>query len=294
MGNLLRLLFKNGGFVVFVLTQVVCFFIIVAFNDKQGAVWGHTAGKIGGSILERRQKTMDYIGLNARVDSLVRENALLQEQLSNAKSVQVPYRDTFFVVRFDSLIAQDSIRRKTVRPLYEFIAARVISNNISGSSNWLMLNRGANDKLAKNTGIVTPKGIVGILRYIDSDFSMAMSILHSQTKISACLPKYGNAFGSLIWEGGDPEIMLLKYIPKHFPVKPGDMVETSGLSQIFPKGIPIGKVEEEPVIDSENPYFFNIKIRLSQSMATVQDVHVVNNLFTDKIEALEQRVKNEQ
>lgn len=293
MLTLLQLILRNGGFVSFVLLEAFCFYVIVQYNERQNSIWGHSAGLVAGDINENRQNLSDYVGLRARVDSLTAENAVLLTQLANARMVQVPYRDTFYTVNYDSIVGVDSVRRKHIRPQYEFIAAKVIANNISGSANWIMINKGSKDGLSPNLGVVTASGIIGILRHVDDEFSMVMSVLHRQTKVSVSLPKYGNAFGSLVWEGGDPSVMTLRFIPKHFQIKPGDLVETSGLSQIFPKGIPVGKVETEPVQDDENPYFLQMKVRLSQDLSTAGDVYVVSNLFKSQIDSLQQRVAHE-
>jgi rod shape-determining protein MreC len=293
MGKILQLLLRNGGFVTLVLVEAFCFFIIVQFNDKQNAIFTHTAGLFAGRMLERRQQFSDYIGLRDRIDSLANVNAQLQTDLANARIVKFPLRDTSFIALFDSLNRTDSVRRKVMRPLYEYYTATVIGNSISSANNWLMINRGSADHIAPNMAVVTNNGIIGIVRHVDDHFSMVMSVLHRQTKISAALSKY-NAFGSLIWEGGDPSVMTLKYIPKHFEVKVGDEVVTSGFSQMFPRKLLVGYVEGDIGQDPENPYFLIMKVRLSQDMATVGDVYVVRNLFQPEQDSLQVKVRNEQ
>lgn len=294
MGNLLQLFIRNGGFVTFVLLEVFCFFLVIQFNERQNAIFAHTSTVIGGNMLEKRQRVSDYIGLQERVDSLVQENARLMADISNARMVQLPYRDTFITVLYDTISHIDSIRHRTVRPEFRFIAARVISNSISSANNWMMLNRGSSDGITPNMAVVTGKGIVGIVRHVDPDFSMVMSVLHRQTKLSAALPKHERAFGTLLWEGGDPTVMTLKYIPKHIRVTAGEPVTTSGFSAMFPQGLELGFIEAVPEQDPEYPNFSVAKVRLKQDMATVQDVYIVQNLFKTAIDSLQQKVKNEQ
>jgi rod shape-determining protein MreC len=294
MRNILLLFVRNGGFVSFVLFEAFCFWAIVQYNDKQNAIFTHSAGLFAGNILEKRQKAVDYFNLNTRVDSLLSENARLLAQVANARRLQMPYRDTFYTVLFDTINPIDSIRRRAIRPSYRFTAARVISNSISSANNWIMLNRGSADSLHSNMAVISANGLVGIVRHVDAHFSMVMSVLHRQTKISVSLPRHDNTFGQLIWEGGDPSLMTLKYIPKHFVVAHGEPIVTSGLSEMFPKGIPVGWVEGKATADPENPYFLLIKVRLSQDMSTVGDVYIVNNIFQHEMEAVQQKVKNEQ
>lgn len=292
MGRLFQLLLRNGGFVTLIFVELFCFVVIVRYNTSQAAVWANTTDVFGGRLLEKRQNISDYFGLRERVDSLNHVLDSLQTRLANARQMQVPIRDTFFQVTYDSLTLTDSIRRKTIRPQYEFVTARVISNSITSANNWLILNRGSSDKIAPHMAIVSANGIVGIVRHVSENFSIAMSVLHRQTRVTAALQKQGT-FGSLVWEGGDPQIMTLKDISKHFEdrIKPGDPVVTSGYSVMFPKDQPIGKVLEKPVPDPENPHFLVVKVLLSQDMSNINDVSVVRNLYSAEIDSLKLQIK---
>lgn len=291
MRALLQLIIRNGGLVFFLLMELMCFAIMVRFNqDKQGKIWANTVEIFGGKMFERRQRVSDYFKLEARADTLAMVVDSLQARLANARMVQVPVKDTFYLVRFDSLFRQDSIRRKTVRPHYSFINARAISNSLSGANNWLLLNRGEKDGVAPDMAVVSPTGIVGIVRHVSENFSLAMSVLHQQSKVSAALPKQKNAFGTLTWSGANPTEMTLRYIPQHFDVKEGEPVVTSGYSLMFPQGHPVGTVAGQPQPDPENPYFLEIKVRLSQDMATVRDVAVVRNLFKAELDSLQNKI----
>jgi rod shape-determining protein MreC len=295
MGKLLQLLLRNGGFVTFLVVEVVCFAMIVNFNTRQSEIWANTTGIFGGKALEKRQMASDYFNLYERSDSLAHIVDSLQLRLSHARLVQVPIQDTFFLVSFDSLSRTDSVRRKTIRPQYRSITAKVVKNSVSGANNWLIINRGSSDGIQPDMSVLSPEGIVGIVRHVSQHFSLVMSALHQQAKISVALPLQKNAFGSLVWDGGDPTIMTLRYIPQHFLVQDQEPVVTSGYSLMFPQGHPVGKVHGAPKPDPENPYFLEIKVKLHQDMTTVRDVSVVQNLFQPELDSLQQKIKaNEQ
>ena len=287
MSKLLQLLLRNGGFVTFLLVELGCFAIMVNFEKRHEEIWANTTGIFGGRALEKRQMAADYFSLYETADSLAHIVDSLQARLANARQVQVPIRDTFFLVNYDSLSKTDSVRRKTVRPQYEFITAKAIKNSIAGTNNWLIINRGANDGIQADMAVVSPEGIVGIVRHVSKNFALVMSVLHRQAKISVALPNQKNAFGSLTWEGGNPREMTLRYIPQHFIVKENEPVVTSGYSLMFPQGHPVGKVNGIPKPDPENPYFLQIKVSLNQDMATVRDVSVIRNLYQTELDSLE-------
>ncbi|MCB0530224.1 MAG: hypothetical protein KDC65_17220, partial [Saprospiraceae bacterium] len=73
-----------------------------------------------------------------------------------------------------------------------------------------------------------------------------------------------------------------------------DAIVTSGYSQIFPKGVVVGHVDGDPEPDPENRHFWNIKVKLTQDMASVNNVYVVENIYYTELDSLMQQVKNEQ
>jgi rod shape-determining protein MreC len=292
MGRLLQLLLRNGGFVTLVFVELFCFMLIVEYNTSQAVIWANTTDIFGGRLMERRQRVSDYFSLQGRADSLARVVDSLQERLSYARYVQVPVRDTFYRITWDSLTASDSLRRKHVRPLYEYVSARVVENSVTGVNNWILINRGKNDRIEPHSAVVTPDGVVGIVRHVSDNFSIVMSVLHSQTRITASVDGTG-AFGSLEWDGKNPEVMSLRNISKHFKdrIVPGARVVTRGYSMMFPRDIPLGIVEASPTEDSENPHFLVVKVRLGQSVSGITDVSVVRNLFSPEIDSLKSKIK---
>lgn len=289
MRALFLLFFRNGGFVTFVLVEALCFWLIVEFNERQNTIWAHSMSLLSGDISTRRQNVADYFSLNLQRDSLAAENARLQEQLANERylRLQRAYSDTLRngALRDSNTIRPDSMRLKQARPQFQFIPARIIGNAIGGANNFITLNRGSRDGLMPDMAVISRNGIVGIVRHVTTKYAYAMSVLHRQIKISAKLKNY-NAFGSLVWEGENPGIMTLRYIPKHFIIHPGDTILTSGYSQMFPTDIMIGTVAENPKPDIENPYFLTILIQLRQDMTTAEEVYVVKNLHAVELDSL--------
>jgi rod shape-determining protein MreC len=291
MGKLLQLFLRSGGFVVFVLVEAFCFYVVVQFNTEQNAIFSHTVNRYGGKLMAWRQEVSGYVRYRARYDSLVLETQQLKAQLALIENNALNYRDSVLVSKDTS---NAFIRpAKNTRLEYHYLATRVVSNSIGSANNFLLIKRGSADSIAPNTAVVSRNGIVGIVRHVDRNFSLVMSVLNRQARISAAVKKY-NAMGSLIWEGGDPSVMTLKDIPKHFDMAKGDTIVTSGKSIMFPKNIMIGTIWESPQQDPENPYFKLVKVRLSQDMTQVDDVYVVKNIYSAEQGRLLQKVQNEQ
>jgi rod shape-determining protein MreC len=298
MGNLLQLFYRYGGLVTFVVVQSFCLFRIVRVSTDKSLIFNYSWGLLTGSVMERQQRMADYIGLQQRVDSLAKHNAELKQKIANIEAIQLPQKDTFTIVWFDSLMQNDTMRRKYIRPSYTYNSARVIGNTIQNTNNWIVINRGASDGIKPDMGVASDKGIVGITRHVDPNTSAVMSLLHQKTMISAKLifAPGQTTIGSLYWQGGDPSVMTLRDIPKHFAsrIKPGIKVVTSGLSDKFPADLSIGVVVDEPTQNAESPYYLDIKVKLSQDMSALGDVYIINNILKTETDSLLIKIKDGQ
>lgn len=282
MQTLLQLFIRNGSFVLFILLEVISFYLVVSFNDRQAGIFSNTTNIIGGNVMDKRNKITRYIHLSEKTDSLANENSRLYTELLNSKMVRVPYRDTFFITHIDSL------KGKITVPQYKFVAAEVINNTLTGRSNWLTINRGSRQGIKPNMGVLCTDGLVGIVRYVSEDFAIVMSLLHRQTKVSASLKRQG-FFGSLVWEGGDLRVMNLHDIPKHVNLTIGDTIITSGYSSMFPKGIMVGSIIG--YVQPPGSNFYDITVQLSHDMGNTHYVYLVENIYAPQIEQLENLAK---
>lgn len=229
-----------------------------------------------GIVYDKYDKVARFWNLSSVNDSLAKENAILRAQIRNAQFEATVRKDTN-TIKKDSFIQQ-----------YTFQEAVIINNSINQANNYLTINRGSNSGLKYGMGVISSNGIVGIIRSISPNFSLVMSILHNQTKISASVSS-NNYFGSLVWKGFDPRYMNLDAIPKHATVQNGDTVQTSGYSNIFPKGIPIGIVEK--VNEKTGSGFLDINVRLFNDLSNLKYVYVVENIFDDEQKKLDQQLK---
>ena len=86
--------------------------------------------------------------------------------------------------------------------------------------------------------------------------------------------------GSLLWKGGRYDAAILVDVPAHIAVEIGERVVTSGLSSVYPGGIPVGCVSG--IASTEGEEFYRLNIRLSEPYANLNKVYVVKNLYKDE------------
>ena len=169
------------------------------------------------------------------------------------------------------------------RGKYEFIPAEVIKNSVNKQHNYLIIGKGSDDGVRPQTGIITSRGVIGIVDAVSRHYSYAISFLNSDSSISARIGKDGAA-GPMAWDGKGSGNALLREIPLQVKFDEGDTVYTSGFSTIFPPDIPIGRITGSRIVNGAT---FEIKVSLFQDFSSVRHVCLVRNRDLDEIMSLE-------
>lgn len=169
--------------------------------------------------------------------------------------------------------------------VFNIIDGEIVYNSINRKDNYFTINRGKLHGVGPQMGVISPRGIAGIVVNHTERYALVQSILSTnKIKINAALKNSGH-FGTLTWRGDDARLMHLSDIPKYVPLKVGDTVITDGKSSIFPQGIMIGKVAGYHV-DSKTG-FWDISVELSESMGNLSKVYVVRNLKKKEIDKIQ-------
>jgi rod shape-determining protein MreC len=121
-------------------------------------------------------------------------------------------------------------------------AARVITKDITSERNFLTIDVGSEDGIRENMAVIDPSGIVGKVVLVGTRYARVMTYLNTEFFAPAnVLPSYTD--GSLRWDGGRFDRLLLEHVVRSANVSVGDMVVTNGYSTVFHPGYPIGVVD---------------------------------------------------
>ncbi|MFA5713096.1 MAG: rod shape-determining protein MreC [Bacteroidales bacterium] len=172
---------------------------------------------------------------------------------------------------------------------FSFQSARVLSNSTNRLNNFFILDKGERDGVESGMGVLSTKGVVGVVEHVTEHFSMVTSLLNINQSISAKVLPSG-AFGTLKWEGGNRRYVTLKEIPHHIKIEIGDTVATSGYSLIFPANIPIGVVDK---FSLEGGAHYNIEVELLQEFNTLNFVNIITNHNKRELDSLNSKIERD-
>lgn len=264
MQQIVNFIIRNKTFLLFLFLFSIAILFTIQSHSYHKSKFINSANFLTGGIYNTVNNISEYLNLKSQNQILSEENNRLKSLLYNTENKN----DSIFT---DSL---------TYNKKYKFTTAHVIKNSYSASDNILLLNRGTNDSIKQDLGVITSKGLLGIIDKASNNYATVISILNTTSKMSAQLKKTDH-FGTLTWNAENPYFTQLTDIPKIAPVVIGDTIVTSGRSSIFPKGIPIGTVSDSKLDDAEN--YHEITVKLFNDMTNIEHAYIIENIDTKEI-----------
>jgi len=122
------------------------------------------------------------------------------------------------------------------------MAARVIAADPTAAFRTVTIDRGSADGVRRDMAVLSPLGIVG--RVIDEPAAHAAKvqlIIDRNAGAGAVINRSASG-GVVMGADGDPALRM-EYVSNLSEVTPGDLVMTSGLDGIYPRGFVIGRIE---------------------------------------------------
>lgn len=274
MQQIIYFFIKNKNFLLFAVLFIISFLLTMQSHSYHNSKFVSSTNFFSGGIYSIRSNITSYFNLKQQNEVLLEENSRL--------------RNTLQTYKISEKIAPPSFTNEDVS--FSFKGAKVIKNSYTKTDNQLTIDMGRNDSIAIDMGVITSKGVVGIINKVSNNYARVQSILNTNSQINARLKK-SNHLGFLQWNQKNPYVIQLTEIPKLAPVAKGDTIVTGGNSSIFPKGILIGVVEEFKISIEDT---FVIDVRLFNDMTSLSHVYVINNPNLVEIESLEEPENAEQ
>ena len=213
-----------------------------------------------------------YFSLRTENEKLAAENAMLTESLRRSQDKVQKAMENGLLTDTTMIFAG-----------YEHVPASIVKISRNKQHNYFILNKGYEDGVRPQSGVITASGIVGIVDAVEKHYSYGLSFMNTGVSISARLGNEG-AVGPLTWDGISMDGAVLRDIPLQYKYAPGDTVWTSGSSILFPPDIPLGIAGSSKVV---NGAVNEIQVDLFQSFTALRYVTVVSNAGREEIMYLE-------
>lgn len=276
MKNLINFIFKNVHWLLFLLLVSLSILLIVNNNRFQRSKYLAIALEVSGRLYSASASVESYMNLREENTNLMRKIADLENTV-HAYERQI------------ELLSDTSSGRKIEVDsahfiIYTFTSAKVVNNSISRIENYILLNKGSEDGIKPDMGVMSHQGIVGVIMRVSPHFSLVIPVLNPKFRPSGRV-KSNNYFGPLIWDGKDARYTYLQELPRHINFEINDTVVTSGFSGIFPGGLPVGKIVDS--MKQKNDNYTSLKIELFANFHTLTDVLIIKNNYREEQQNLQ-------
>ncbi len=208
---------------------------VVLTPVKSGIAYiGNGVGGFFGDLANTKNAAEENRQLKKRITELENENAHLET----------------FKTENDRLRNLLGFKEKTTQ--YESVACEVVGRSLSSWNTTFVVNKGINDGVDVGSIIIENGGLVGRVVLAGNNWAKVSTLLDIESSVSATAIRSG-AYG--IVEGdiklSNDNMCKFEFTEKDADIAIGDVIETSGLGQMFPQGIIIGKVKTVEQVSGE-------------------------------------------
>jgi rod shape-determining protein MreC len=164
------------------------------------------------------------------------ENDALKKALDKSFEKNVRYREiTLSNSRLRSLL---NFEKTMADPV---LSAEVIGKDPSPWFKTVLIDKGKDDGVERGMAVVVPKGIAGQITEVSSHYSKVLLIIDPNSAVDA-LVQSDRARG--IIKGDAAGELSFKYVLRKHDIAIGELVVSSGLDGVFPKGLAVGQVSD--------------------------------------------------
>ena len=218
------------------------------------------------NFIKKNADAVEYFWLNYfQLINVRQENAHLMAEIDILKMENSRYRELLSThERLQELL---QFKQTTSRPV---LAAQVIGLDPTGWFKSVIIDKGEKAGLGLNMPVVDANGVIGKIVSLSTHYAKVLLIIDQNSAVD-CLVQRSRDRGMV--KGLSDETCKLNYVVKASDVAVKDMVVTSGLGGVFPKGIPVGEILT--VEDDPGKLFKDIIIRPAVDFSKLEEVLII-------------------
>lgn len=264
--------FKRLNFFILTGLLAVVLFVLLVSSMGENRRFG-ALQKIVVELIAPIQKGIGFIQGGVRnlwhdylyLVGVQKENQLLRKEIARLQAKNNEYRE--------AVVA--NIRLKKLLKFKETVPLPLLSTEVTGydPTVWfktMTINRGSNDGLQRGMAVVSDDGIIGQIIGVSLHYAKVLLITDRNSAVDVIVQR-SRVRGVL--KGASSGTCYLDYIGSREDVEVGDMIISSGLGGVFPKGLAIGRVTK--VNRSRPGLFQDIEVAPCTDVSNIEEVLVV-------------------
>ena len=185
------------------------------------------------------------------------------------------------IVEYDAMKAENEELKNALgireqSPDYELITAAVIVRDPSERYYGFTIDKGTLSGISLNDPVITSDGLIGCIAEVAPTYAKIKTILNVNTNAGALLSRTqdtGVLSGAI--DMAQEGICKLSYLTRGSKAKKGDLVVTSGIGGVYPKGLQIGEVEE--IKTDEDGISEYAVVRPASDIRNIRDVMIITS-----------------
>lgn len=160
------------------------------------------------------------------------------------------------------------------RPEWKLKLARVVMRDPANWWRTVQIDLGSQHGLSNNLPVLTPDGLVGRIQSVSLTHSQVVLVGDPRCNVAARVENEVRDAGIVGASGPfDTALVEMKYLPRTAIVKPGQSVVTSGDGDLFPKGIPVGRIVDSRA--AEFGLYMEARVKLAANLSGLEEVWVM-------------------
>lgn len=211
-------------------------------------------------------KLSGFFNMLVSVKNLDAENNSLKQKNLNLETEIVKLKE----VERENQILRDGLKISNEKQI-NLELAKLAGKDVQGPQEWILLNKGGNDGIVKDMPVISREfALVGRVMEIMPDFSKVILITNKESTVAALIE--GERSQGLV-KKEEKGRLFMDFIPRNEKLELEKMVFTSGMDNIFPKGILIGKIEDIDL--SQNQLFQKVIISPAVEFSKLEEVFII-------------------
>ena len=206
---------------------------------------------------------INLIGVKEKNYQLGKDLALMEHRLAGLEEARLENLRLHKLLNF----------KKQHDILAQGITAHVIGRQTDSLSHILIIDCGSRQNLEINNPVFTSDGVIG--RIIACGLQSAKALLLVDQSSACDVVIQRNRLRGTLQGTGD-DFCRLAYLQRTADVKVGDLLVTSGLDNIFPKGLTVGTVVAST--GNHNGFSQLIKVKPTFDIDTIEEVYIIPSL----------------